>query len=126
MFGRPEVAEAAQLNVMAAGRPDAVAKARPLLDVLARKVRVLGEDPLLAGRSYETYSAKIAKGDYEPGFRMLLGLKDLRLATAAAEKTGERLPLLDAVRARMSEAVKAGMGDKDWSGLADYTIHHQN
>ena len=170
VFGRPEVAEAAQLNVMAAGKPDAVAKARPLLDVLARKVWVLGEDPkqanaakiagnmmitmaieamaeavvltgsnglapeaffelilgtLFAGRSYETYSAKIAKGDYEPGFRMLLGLKDLRLATAAAEKAGRRLPMLDAVRARMSDAVEAGMGDKDWSGIADYTIHHQ-
>ncbi len=170
VFGRPDVAEAAQLNIMAAGKPDAVAKARPLLDVLARKVWVMGEDPkqanaakiagnmmitmaieamaeavvltgsnglapeaffelilgtLFAGRSYETYSAKIAKSDYEPGFRMLLGLKDLRLATAAAEKAGKRLPMLDAVRTRMSDAVEAGMGDKDWSGIADYTIRHQ-
>jgi hypothetical protein len=31
--------------------------------------------------------------------------------------------LLNAVRARMAEAVEAGMGDKDWSAIADYTLH---
>ena len=170
VFGRPEVAEAAQLNIMVAGEKGAVDKARPLLDALGKKTWVLGEDPkqanaakiagnmmitrgikampeavvltgsnglapeaffdlilntLFAGRSYETYSAKIVEGDFEPGFRMQLGLKDLGLAAAAAEKSGKRLPLLDAVRARMAEAVEAGMGDKDWSGIADYTLHKQ-
>ncbi len=169
VFGRPDVAEAGQLNIMAAGKPNAVETVRPLLDVLAKKVWVMGEDPkqanvakiagnmmitmaieamaeavvltgnngvapeaffelilgtLFAGRSYETYSAKITKGDYEPGFLMRLGLKDLRLATAAAEKAGKQLPMLDAVRTRMGEAVDAGMGEKDWSAMADYTLHH--
>ena len=55
---------------------------------------------------------------------MRLGLKDLRLATAAAEKSGKRLAQLDAVRTRMTEAVEAGMGERDWSAVADYTIHH--
>jgi len=32
--------------------------------------------------------------------------------------------MLNAVRARMAEAVDAGMGEKDWSGMADYTLHH--
>jgi 3-hydroxyisobutyrate dehydrogenase-like beta-hydroxyacid dehydrogenase len=171
VFGRPDVAEAGQLNIMAAGEKAAVETVRPLLDVLAKKVWVMGQDPkqanaakiagnmmitmaieamaeavvltgsngvapeaffelilgtLFAGRSYETYSAKITKGDYEPGFRMQLGLKDLRLATAAAEKAGKQLPMLNAVRARMAEAVDAGMGEKDWSGMADYTLHHGN
>jgi len=169
VFGRPDVAAAGQLNIMAAGKPDAIDKVRPLLDAIGKKTWVLGDDPkqanaakiagnmmitmaieamaeavvltrsnglapevffelilntLFAGRSYETYSAKIVNGDYEPGFRMRLGLKDLRLATAAAESTGRQLPLLDAVRARMTQAVEAGMGDKDWSGIADYTLHH--
>lgn len=53
----------------------------------------------------------------------LPGLKDPRLA-AAAEKSGKHLPMLDAVRARMAEAVEAGMGDKDWSGVADHTLRH--
>lgn len=78
---------------------------------------------LFAGRSYENYSQKIIKGDYEPGFRAQLGLKDL--GPAAAEKAGKRLPLLDAVHARMAEAVDAGMGDRDWSAIADYTLHYE-
>ena len=171
VFGRPDVAAEAQLNIMVAGEKEAVETARPLLDVLGSKTWVLGEDPkqanaakiagnmmitmaieamaeavvltesnglapepffdlilntLFAGRSYETYSAKIMNGDFEPGFRMQLGLKDLRLATAAGEKSGKNLPMLDAVRGRMSEAVEAGMGDKDWSGIADYTLNQRN
>jgi hypothetical protein len=30
--------------------------------------------------------------------------------------------MLDAVRARMSEAVEAGLGERDWSAIADYTL----
>lgn len=166
VFGRPEIAEAGQLNIMAAGRTEAVARVRPLLEVLARKIWVMGTDPkqanaakiagnmmitmaieamaeavvltsrhglapeiffelilntLFAGRSYETYSKKIMQGDFEAGFRAALGLKDLGLALAAA---GIRLPMLDAVHARMAEAVSAGFGDKDWSVMAEYTLHH--
>ena len=32
--------------------------------------------------------------------------------------------MLDAVRGRMNEAVDAGMGEKDWSAMADYTLNH--
>ncbi len=170
VFGRPDVAAKGELNVMAAGDPAAVAKVRPLLDVVGKRTWVLGDDPkranaakiagnmmitmaieamaeavvlteanglaaeaffdlilntLFGGRSYESYSGKIAKGDFDPGFKMTLGLKDLGLAAAAADAAGKRLPMLDAVHARMSEAVAAGMGEKDWSGIADYTRHHK-
>ena len=166
VFGRPDVAESAQLNIIVAGAPEAVAKAGPIFEAIGRKTWVMGEDPrqanaakiagnmmiamaieamaeavvltgdngleakpffelvtqtLFAGRAYETYGAKIASGDFEPGFRMRLGLKDLGLAAALAEASGRRLPQLEAVRARMAEAVEAGMGDKDWSGVAGYT-----
>ncbi|MDF0489326.1 NAD(P)-dependent oxidoreductase [Sphingomonas sp. H39-1-10] len=77
---------------------------------------------LFGGRIYETYSASIAAGKYEPGFRMQLGLKDLRLATEAAQAAGKRLPMLEAVRTRMSEAVDAGMGEKDWSAIAQLLL----
>ena len=59
---------------------------------------------------------------YEPGFKASLGLKDLRLAHAAVEELGRQLPMLDAVRQRMGEAVNAGGADRDWSVMADYTI----
>ena len=76
---------------------------------------------LFAGRSYQTYSEKIMRGEFEAGLRAALGLKDLGLATAAA---GTGLPMLDAVHARMAEAVSAGFGDNDWSIMADYTLRH--
>lgn len=79
---------------------------------------------LFGGRVHENCGAKIMKGDFEAGFRMQLGLKDLGLA-AAGENSGRCLPLLDAVRGRMAEAVEAGMGDRDWSAIAEYTLHHQ-
>ena len=169
VLGRPDVAAKGELNILAAGKPDAVEKVRPLLNVLGKKVWDMGEDPpranaakiaanmmitmaieamaeaavlteanglpreaffdlilgtLFGGRSYESYSAKIANNDFEPGFKARLGLKDLRLATAAATDAGRRLPMLDAVRGRLGEAVDAGLGDKDWSIMADYTLKH--
>ena len=169
VLGRPDVAAKGELNILAAGKREAVETVRPLLDVLGKKVWDLGEDPpranaakiaantmitmvieamaeavvlteanglpraaffelilgtLFGGRSYESYSAKIAHDDYEPGFKARLGLKDLRLATEAATAAGRRLPMLDAVRERMGEAVAAGLGDKDWSIMADFTINH--
>jgi 3-hydroxyisobutyrate dehydrogenase-like beta-hydroxyacid dehydrogenase len=78
---------------------------------------------LFGSRAYESYSANIATGNYKPGFKAKLGLKDLRLATAIAETAGRRLPMLDAVRGRMSETVDAGLADKDWSVMADFTIN---
>ena len=170
VLGRPDVAAKGELNILAGGRPDAVEKVRPLLEVLGKTVWLMGEDPrqanaakiaanmmitmaieamaeaavlteanglgrdrffelilgtLFAGsRTYQTYSANIAGDRYDPGFKATLGLKDLRLATEAATEAGRRLPMLDAVRTRMGEAVDAGLGDKDWSAMAGYTLRH--
>ena len=79
---------------------------------------------LFGCRVYQSYSANIAKGRYEPGFKAKLGLKDLRLAGAIAEDAGQTLPMLEAVRGRMQEAVDAGMGDNDWSAMAAVTLDH--
>ncbi|UIJ70375.1 NAD(P)-dependent oxidoreductase [Aurantimonas sp. HBX-1] len=77
---------------------------------------------LFAGRAYESYSAQITEGAFQPGFKARLGLKDLRLATEAGSATGRSLPMLDAVRERLSEAVSAGLGERDWSVMADVTM----
>ena len=53
----------------------------------------------------------------------MLGLKDLRLATEAADDAGRTLPMLDAVYRRMSDTVEAGMGARDWAAMAEYTIN---
>lgn len=78
---------------------------------------------LFGSRSYQVYSANIAAGTYEPGFKATLGLKDLRLATAAAEQVGRHLPMLEAVHRRMAETVQAGFGERDWSAMAEFTIN---
>ncbi len=169
VLGRPDVAAKGELNILAAGLPDAIETALPLLEVLGKKVWPMGDQPaqanaakiaanmmitmaieamaeavvltesngvhremffelilgtLFGSRSYQTYSANIAANRYEPGFKAQLGLKDLRLATEAAVQAGTVLPMLEAVRGRMAEAVDAGMGGRDWSAMADYTINH--
>ncbi|GGA06331.1 dehydrogenase [Dyella caseinilytica] len=45
VFGRPDVAAAGKLNVLAAGKASAIEKVRPLLDVLASKVWPMGDTP---------------------------------------------------------------------------------
>lgn len=77
---------------------------------------------LFGSRSYQVYSANIATGDYEPGFKATLGLKDLRLAREAGAQAGGSLPMLDAVYQRMAETIEAGFGERDWSAMADFTI----
>jgi 3-hydroxyisobutyrate dehydrogenase-like beta-hydroxyacid dehydrogenase len=48
VLGRPDVAAAGELNVLVAGRPDAVARVAPLLESLGRKTWPIGERPHLA------------------------------------------------------------------------------
>jgi 3-hydroxyisobutyrate dehydrogenase-like beta-hydroxyacid dehydrogenase len=45
VFGVPAAAAAAQLNVLAAGDPQAIARVQPLLDAVGRKTWLLGDDP---------------------------------------------------------------------------------
>jgi 3-hydroxyisobutyrate dehydrogenase-like beta-hydroxyacid dehydrogenase len=77
---------------------------------------------LFGSRSYQVYSSNIANEHYEPGFKATLGLKDLRLASEAASEAGRVLPMLAAVHGRMTETVAAGLGDRDWSAMAKFTI----
>ena len=77
---------------------------------------------LFGSRSYQVYSANIAESRYEPGFKAVLGLKDLRLATEAAAEAERRLPMLEAVHGQMAAAVDAGLGERDWSAMAAFTL----
>lgn len=48
VLGRPDVAAAGELNVLVAGRPDAVRRVQPLLDALGRRTWPIGDQPHLA------------------------------------------------------------------------------
>jgi len=68
---------------------------------------------------YEIYGGLIAEGKYEPvGFRMALGLKDARLALAAADSAAVPMPVASLVRDRLLSGVARGMQDTDWCSIA--------
>ena len=75
---------------------------------------------IFASPSYKSYGGIIAAKSYEPArFKLRLGLKDVRLALAAAEAKGVPLPSADLVRGFFEQAVEEGSGDKDWAALAE-------
>ncbi len=85
VFGRPPVALAGGLNVLAAGAPDAVATAMPVLEMLAAKVWPLGEDPVRAN------ALKLAGN-----FMIVAAIESMGEAVALGEAYGVEAPeLLD-------------------------------
>ena len=92
-------------------------------------VRKAGVDPqrylevltgtLFSAPVFKTYGGLIADEKYEPaGFKMSLGLKDIRLALAAAETLAAPLPVASLVRDHFLAGIAQGRGDSDWSYLA--------
>jgi 3-hydroxyisobutyrate dehydrogenase-like beta-hydroxyacid dehydrogenase len=74
---------------------------------------------LFAAPVYRTYGAMIADENYLPaGFKLSLGLKDVRLALAAAEARAVPMPVASLVRDHFLEGVAQGDGEADWSALA--------
>ena len=164
VFGRPDMASAAKLFIIAAGPNAAVGRCQPLFDTMAQRtfsagerpaqanlikltgnfliasaieslgeavalVRKSGVDParyfeiltnsLFTAPVYKTYGDIIAAERYQPGgFATRLGLKDIRLALAAAEAETVPMPVASLLRDRFLTLVARGDHDSDWSSLA--------
>jgi 3-hydroxyisobutyrate dehydrogenase-like beta-hydroxyacid dehydrogenase len=74
---------------------------------------------LFASPVYAGYGAAIAAGKFQPaGFALTLGLKDVRLALAAAEECASPMPIASLVRDQFIEAIAHGQGEWDWSSVA--------
>lgn len=74
---------------------------------------------------YRNYGAMIAEHRYHPpGFPARLGLKDARLALAAAEELRVPLPLAGLVRDGLVESLARGRGDADWAVLGSVAADH--
>ena len=67
----------------------------------------------------KNYGAIIAQERYEPaGFRLRLGLKDVRLVLAAAESAEVPMPVASVLRDQFLSALARGWEDLDWSAIA--------
>lgn len=165
VMGRPDVAAAGKLTIMAAGPAEAVDRVQPIFDVIGQKTCRIGSLPqhanviklaanfalasaietlgeaasLLAGYGvamtdyldvitssvfpgpvYAGYGKLIAEQRYEPAmFKARLGLKDVRLALAAAEATSTPMPLASLVRDNLLEVMARGEGEKDFAVLGE-------
>ena len=74
---------------------------------------------LIQSPIYANYGTIIAQGKFEPaGFKLRLGLKDVRLVLETAMERGAPMPLADLLREQFLAAAAAGMEDFDWSALA--------
>ena len=74
---------------------------------------------LFAAPVYKTYGGIIADERYQPaGFKMRLGLKDVRLVLAAAEAVDTPMPIASLIRDNVLAALGRGMEDLDWSATA--------
>ncbi|MBN8620581.1 MAG: NAD(P)-dependent oxidoreductase [Anaerolineae bacterium] len=67
---------------------------------------------------YRNYGGMIARQAFEPaGFKLPLGLKDVRLALAAADAESVPLPVGSVVRDHLVSAMAKGYAELDWSVL---------
>jgi len=68
---------------------------------------------------YKTYGSLLVDQKFEPaGFKLTLGLKDVRLVLAAGEGVNAPLPIASLIRDHFLEAIANGLADKDWSAMS--------
>jgi len=91
-------------------------------EVDPRRFLEIMTETLFAAPVYRTYGALIAEQKYQPaGFKLELGLKDVRSVLAAAEAKAVPMPVASIVRDHFLSAIARGGADLDWSALAKVT-----
>jgi 3-hydroxyisobutyrate dehydrogenase-like beta-hydroxyacid dehydrogenase len=167
VMGRPDVAAAGELNILAAGDAAHIKRVQPLLDAMGKATWIIGAAPhqanvaklaanfmlasaieamaesialarrydvdpkklieiftstLFAAPVYKVYGPVILDGGFKPGFKLRLGLKDVRLALAAGEQAGAPLPFASVLRDNFVDAIAHGDGDKDWAAVSKVAL----
>jgi 3-hydroxyisobutyrate dehydrogenase-like beta-hydroxyacid dehydrogenase len=80
---------------------------------------------LFAAPVYKSYGALITDRRYEPaGFRLALGLKDVRLVLEAGDSARTPMPFASVLRDHFLEAMAHGEGERDWAALAEVARRH--
>jgi 3-hydroxyisobutyrate dehydrogenase-like beta-hydroxyacid dehydrogenase len=119
----PHQANVAKLaaNFMLASAIEAMAESIALArrhGVDPKKLIEIFTGTLFAAPAYKIYGPAILDGGFKPGFRLVLGLKDVRLALAAGEQVGAPMPFASVLRDNFVDAIAHGDADKDWSAVS--------
>jgi 3-hydroxyisobutyrate dehydrogenase-like beta-hydroxyacid dehydrogenase len=121
--------DAPAANVIKLGGNFLIASVVESLAEVFALVRKSGVDPkqffelmtasIFTDRVYKNYGRIIIEEKYAPaGFKVTLGLKDVRLAIGAAESVNVPLPIANIVRDHLLTAIANGQQDLDWTVVA--------
>ncbi len=109
-------------NFMLAAAIEAMAEASAMVrawDIPAADFFALTGSTIFACPAYTGYGELIAQEKYTPpGFKLRLGLKDVRLVAQAAEEKNVPLPLASLVRDNSLDSLAHHEGDLEWAALA--------
>ncbi len=84
----------------------------------SRVAEMLGTT-LFACPIFQNYGRILLSGAFEPaGFRMQLGLKDIRLVLGAADASQTPLPVAGLLHGRLTSGVARGRGNLDWTAIS--------
>jgi 3-hydroxyisobutyrate dehydrogenase-like beta-hydroxyacid dehydrogenase len=122
-------AEAAAANALKLGGNFLIASMLEALGEAFALMRKSGVNPaqfleivngsLFKSPVYENYGKILADEKFQPaGFKMHLGLKDVRLILAAGEEASVPLPLASLIRDHLISGIARGYGELDWSAVA--------
>jgi 3-hydroxyisobutyrate dehydrogenase-like beta-hydroxyacid dehydrogenase len=109
------------MNFLLASAIEALSEAASLAEsyeINPAKLMEVVTGTLFAAPAYVTYGKLIVEREFKPGFRLILGLKDMRLALAAGEASGVPLPFASVIRDNLIDAIGHGDADSDWSAIA--------
>ncbi|HEU0053842.1 MAG TPA: NAD(P)-dependent oxidoreductase [Longimicrobium sp.] len=80
---------------------------------------VLAQTLFAGSPMFTGYAKQIAEERFEPaGFKLRLGLKDVRLVLGAGGEAEAPLPIASLLRDRLLASVARGRGELDWAALA--------
>lgn len=109
-------------NFMICAMKEIIAEAFALGKKNKIEPKVIGDffsETLFNAPIFRRYSELISEHKYEPaGFRLALGLKDMKLLAEVSVKSKVPMPFADIIRNRLLAGVAKGRGELDWSALA--------
>jgi 3-hydroxyisobutyrate dehydrogenase-like beta-hydroxyacid dehydrogenase len=124
-FGeQPEQANVIKIaaNFMLACAVEAMSEASQLVashGVSPKDLLEMLTSTIFAAPAYKTYGSLIVEEKFSPaGFKMPLGLKDVRLALSAGEAARVPLPFASVLRDNFLDAIANGDADLDWSAIS--------